>query len=267
MSSANQTDTEEQTDNTPHVDVIAASDTLDVVIDALGAANNETVLTFTPAGMRANAVDDGNVLMADVYAPADAFESYDVAGEVIVGTYLSKLENFGTVGSVTNLSYEPETAKFGIQSGPSTVSAASLDPDSISTKELSDDMYDQMKAQWAMPVSDLKTALGVTTEMRGEVVEILASPGDPESGEPIRVRKDGDNDTATIAFDDAEWADEPADTQRVLMSEGYLQAIVRAVPSTSTEIEMWTKSDFPLLVGYESEGVDVSFLQAPRLES
>lgn len=267
MSSSNQMDTDEQTDTTPHVDVIAESDTLDVVIDALSAANNETVLTYTPGSMRANAVDNGNVLMADITAPADAFESYDVAGEVVVGTYLSKLENFGTVGATTNLSYEPETGKFGIRSGPSTVTAASLDPESIATKELSDDMYDQMLAHWTMPVSDLKTALGVTTEMHGEVVEILASPGDPDDGEPIRVRKDGDNDTATVAFDDAEWVDEPDDTQRVLMSEGYLQNIVRATPSKDTEIDVWTKSDFPMLVGYESEGVDVSFLQAPRLEN
>lgn len=234
------------------------SDTFGVILDALAAANIEAVFEFNDHGAMAHCVDGGSVLMTHVEAPADAFESYEASG-LTLGLSLEKLSN-ANAGDVTHLDWDTDKWRLHVDSGPADALLGTVDPEKVRTQSPKEKIWAGADVEWTMPYDDLKAALKVVSSAKGSAVEVHANP------EFLGLRKRGDVDTWEAAFENAEVAERDGSTM-CLQNEGYLKSVRQAIPNDADEMRCLTASDWPLIIEYSHEGVDVTFVQAPRIQS
>lgn len=234
------------------------SDTLKVILDALEASNIEAIFEFSEDGVAAHNVDGGSVLMTHIDVPASAFESYE-ARELSLGVDLNKLSN-ANVGDEMDLVWDTDDWRLHVDSGAGHAKLSTVDPEKVRTQDQKQKIWDGTDAEWVMPCDDLKTALQVVSSPRGSAVEVHASP------DFLGLRKAGDTDDWEAAFSNAE-VERRDGSSMCLQNEDYLKSVRQAIPNDTDEVRCYTATDWPLIVEYSYEGVDVTFVQAPRINS
>lgn len=249
---------EQEADGTAF-DAIIPTDALAVAMDALAATGDEAVLHAGDDAIDGVAVDAAGVMMCHVTINDTAFSSFD-GGDVDVGVRLPSFTDAALAGDVTEIAFDVESRTITVDSGPVSARLSPLDPTTVEKKNLNDDLFDAADASWTMPYDTFNDAVTHAARFGGDVVAIHAS----EAFHGIR--KTGDVDDIDVEFEDAEWVDEPSgDGHYVLQAEGYLKEIRGAVPSDAA-VTMYTDNEFPTVTHYDYEGVDVTFVQAPRVE-
>lgn len=253
--------TDEQTEITPatgEMEATVEADVLATALDALQAAYREAVAEWRDDGLVMHTVDPGDVLMVRTYIPAESFEAYD-SGAFNTGVRLERMEQIATVGDLTHLSWDPEQYRYDVQSGPVDANLSIIAPDEVRTRQPSQDVWDGTTTEWTTTLDEFSTVLKASKTMGGKVTEITAD----HDGDWLGLVKNGDNDDVRASFDSAD-IDAIDSDLRALMSEDYLSEIRKAIP-TDTELRMMAKTDWPLIIEYEHNGVEIEFVQAPRL--
>lgn len=235
---------------------IIDSATFEAALDALQCSMAEARFEFAEDGLVAHGVDPGDVFMSEVELPADVWESYEATG-FNCGIRLEKLENMVTGDGLVELSWDRDTHKLYIQSGPIEGHVGVMEPDEVRTQRPDEDVWNNADAEWTMPISDLKTALGATNPVGSDVAEFELSD------EFFGILKSGDTDSVRAEFEEAE-IEELDGPVHVLQSQDYLGNVKSTVPK-GAELRMLTATEWPLVMEYDIEGVSVTFVQAPRL--
>lgn len=238
------------------------TESLEVALDALGAAAEESVWNIGDDGLTARAVDPARVLMCRVIAPTSAFESYTPA-PITLGVRLPAMRDAATAGDETSIGWDAETHKITVESGPVDAELGSLDASTIRDETISQDVLDNANAAWTMPYDAFNDAVTIMSRFGGEVVQIHASP------DFHGMRKHGDVNDVTVDFDDyddVEWVDEPENGNVVLQAEGYMKETRRAMPNDAT-VTVYAGDDYPTVTQYDHGDIEVTFVQAPRIKN
>lgn len=267
MSAENASETPAEQEETPPGTFTGRinTDALETALDAAQATNDEAVVEITTDGMTWLITDPANVLMAKIEIPADAWIDY-AGHDLRLGVDLEKMENVATAADETVLEWDTSENRLHVESGPIDAYIATLAPDTIDIQEPKDSLFNDTHVGWDMPTDDFRTAIGVARNIDGGgSVEIHADPVDGDGDMWVGIRKRGDTDRVEAGFDDAEIAFGEGERVEVLQDEEYLKDIRQAVPRDA-ELRMTARTDWPITIEYSSEGVDVSYVQAPRIE-
>lgn len=257
-------DSEEQTQDQEagRLGLRGRAELFDVVFAAVQAADDEAIAEFTESGLTMHVVDPGNVLLSFVHVPADAFESY-AAGNLSLGLELPRL--VGTTKAADeeiNLEWDREDYRLNAKAAGIDASLSTIDPDSIATQASNRDrIYENATVEFTVTARDLRTAMSAGDVINSDHCELHAS--DSEDGF-TGLKFKGDTDDVDAEFRNAEFAQAGEDA-RVVLSVDYLKSLKQAVP-IDAEMTCHTASDFPAIFVYESEGVEVEIMIAPRLD-
>lgn len=241
----------------------ATEDLIDTIIDPLEACDKEAVFTFGDDGLTANTVGPANVLLADVNAPAGAFESFD-GGDLTTGLDLAQFTDFATADDTATVSWNVDDYALDVTSGPVDATLDTIAPDSVETMQPKESVYDSAECSWDMTHDDFRTALSATKKLGGTGQETAEFHIDPDDG-TVSLHKIGDgHERVRAEFENAEIDDEPPSRVVSKQNESYLSRVRKAIPS-DVEVHCLTADGYPVIFEWSHLGVDVTVLQAPRL--
>lgn len=252
-------DEEQAEDEAGRLGLRADTDMLGVALDAIEAVADEAVAEFGPEGARVHVVDPANVLMADVSVPADAFESY-AGRDLKLGLRVPRLMGvLKHADAEANIEWDREDYRLRVKAGSLDARLSTLDPTTVRTQELGEDLYKQTTVTFTIDGDDLTRAIRAVDVMGVDVVRLLA---DEDGFTGVKVR--GDTDSVEVEFD-AEFsaATEPVES---MLSLDYLKEVRKALPK-DVELTVHGRTEFPAIIEFDHEGVEVAFLLAPRVES
>lgn len=244
----------------------ATIDTIDAIVDPVESCNEEAIFEFNDDGIVAHIVDPAKVLMAEVTAPADAFESYD-GGALKTSMPLQRFTDMAKTADSAHVAWDLENGTLEVESGPVDATMNTFDPSTVETKRPTDQVFEGATCEWTMPSDDLKTALGATSKMGGNVVDFVAEPDGT-----VGLVKNGDGKNRVRAdFDHASLEENPDDRVVASHAEEYLQKVRKAIPTITganndVDVTFQTAPDYPVIMQWTHEGVSTTMVQAPRLD-
>lgn len=238
-------------------------------MQAIGAASDETIVTFGPTGARATLVDHANVMMVDVEIPA----SINVDHPVDIGLSFDRLyklfEASGVSGDLTikidEAEYEAKMAgklhdakpRMYVYGYDTSFTTPLLDKSSIRKKAKIPALDMALKAR--VQTRELRRAVKTANVIADHMALNAALDGIGFAAE-----EDGYSFERWIKRSGV-YSMAPSKPQRSLYSLDYLCEIARYVASEDVVIEFAT--DRPVRISNVRDDLKISFLLAPRIES
>lgn len=233
---------------------------LAALCDTLRALVPECRLTITENGLIVLAVDTANVGMVGINLPAASFEEFkEEAGEVgmDVGKWMDMLKVMKEPGSIITIDRNAASGKIRISDGQYTYTHTPLDPSTLRKKANA-------------PNLSLPSSVIIDAKEYHEVVKAMGVIGDKVrlqiDGERFELSAEGDTDALR-----KEIASKPQDKNNgaavaSLFSIDYLKEVAKAMKDAGT-ITVHLGQDHPVRFDFDYEGMECSFLLAPRIES
>jgi proliferating cell nuclear antigen len=235
-----------------------ATKTLATIVALLRGLVDEANVRVSKDGWRVTAVDPAHVAMLDLQVPPSTFEGY-LAEDCEIGIDLDKLNGIlkATAGEkAIHLSLprgsRQMTLKFGnITRRMALLDTANMGDPKIPALQLTSHVTLQNEALSGI----LLAANGVSDHLRF----ILEK-------EALTIEAEGDTDDVRMQLPAADLPGLTADGKcRSLFSTDYLGQFSRAVGQGALKLRLGT--DMPLLAECQPEGLKLTYLLAPRIES
>ncbi|QLG62861.1 DNA polymerase sliding clamp [Halorarum salinum] len=248
-------------------EAIIDAQVLQQTIDTLQAVVQEAIFTLDEDGIRAAAVDPGNVAMTRVDLDAAAFESYWADGGRI-GVNLTRLDDIvskANADDIIHLELDEETRKLNIRFRNVDVSMALIDPDAIRKEPDLPNLDDKWHADLHVEAAMLSEAVDIADLISDHVrFRSVADEG------VLHVEAQGDTDDSdvTVEGDDLLPGSEIGEDCNSLLSLGYFTDLFKPVPNDA-EVRLRHGTEHPVLFEYEfadGHGFAEGF-QAPRVEA
>ena len=227
----------------------------------LDAVADEIRLQLTEDGFFANVVDPANVGIAAVELDKDAFETYHLGGEGMVGLNIGRLLDildFADSGDLVSLALNAETKELDIEFATTSMTMATIDPDQVRREG------DIAKLDLAVDVTLTGAQFSRAVDLVDMVSDHLIVVGDPGESRWV-VRGEGDIDTVEESFskDDLIRGQVPDDHETYLSVE-YMVEMVGPIPKAA-EVRLRHGTEFPVTWEYHiGDAVSVKNLLSPR---
>jgi proliferating cell nuclear antigen len=240
------------------------TDTLASFVNAAHALVDEAKIRATDDGLAITAVDPANVGMIDESLAADAFASYSVESDTVLGVTLGRLADILSMADGDDVWHiHEQDRKIIMQSGGLEYSMATIDPDSIrSEPDIPDlDLPVTAHIEWGRVARALRAA---------DMVSDHVSLASPDGSEGLVVKAEGDTDDVREEIPaDALGADSdvPAgEAVESLFSLDYLNDMKGPIPGDET-VTLRLGSEMPLKMHWGSGDMSVTNMLAPRIQS
>lgn len=215
--------------------------------------------------IQTRAVDPANVGMVDTALPSEAFESFDVRREGVIGLNVNRLEDIlGGADSddLVHLTYDSTTRTVRIEYGPHEFTMSLIDPDSI-------------RQEPDLPDLDLPVEVYVDTDTIQSAIQFSDSMSDHvqlgTNDQTLHIEAEGDTDNYHGVFDGDDVDFEEWDDVSSLYSLDYVKDMVNTFECD--EIKIRLGQEFPVKIegGIENDDDetigDVLYMLAPRIQS
>lgn len=226
----------------------------------------EARVHFNDDGLTVSAVGAATVAMfEDTTLAPRAFEAYEAPGAVTIGLSLETfIDRLGPAdsGDLVAFDVDMETRTLELSYGPTEMSLALIDPDSIRDEPDSPNL--DLPNTVVLEGSDLRHAVDVARQ----VSDHIYLDGRPDDRQVV-FRGQGDIDSATVSYGDGEVIDaDVAEDTEAVYSVDYMDALTRPMPGDA-EVELTFGDEFPLRLSWAAiDGAfDVNQLLAPRIQS
>lgn len=259
--------------------LIVRADVLQTFLERVQTVVDECKVRLTQDGMSTRAVDPANVCMTDQFVDPQAFESYDVRRDALIGVNLGQFAGFVTpapADEIVHLDHDPATRTLSVQWGGHSWRMALIDPDSI-------------RQEPDLPDLDLSTEVDVPGRVFNSAVRFADSVSDHmkvtteidehrRHGAVLVFSAEGDTDEYTGEYPDGEQvAFEQYDTDMAssLFSLDYLKDIANVIGADET-VALIHGQEFPikltssLVVGAGDDAMQIGrsqYMLAPRIQS
>jgi len=240
------------------------TDTLASFIDAAHALVDEAKIHATGDGLQITATDPANVAMVDESLSSDAFESYSVESDTVLGVNLNRLADIlGMADGDDVWHIHEQDRKIIMQSGGLEYTMATIDPDSIRQEPDIPDLDLPVTAhiEWRQMDRALRAA---------DMVSDHVSVASPEGSDGLVVRAEGDTDDVREeipASDLGDGTEIPTNTEvESLFSLDYLKDINAPIPGDSS-VEIRLGHEMPLKMHWGDDSMSVTNMLAPRIQS
>lgn len=218
----------------------------------------ECKMVITETGWNTMAVDTANVGMVVCHMPNTSFTEFTVE-KIEVGMDMQKWKDLLNImkdpkGTIT---IDPITSgKLLISDGKYTYTHTPLDPTTI--------------RKWpTMPSVKLPSSIDIDAQEFAESIKALAVIGDKvrftAKGEVLEMKTEGDTDSLVKELNVPIPGDSRTETYSSLFSIEYLKDVSKAMKGAG-KITVHMGKDHPIRFDFDLEGMDCSYLLAPRIE-
>jgi proliferating cell nuclear antigen len=224
-------------------------------IEIIRALVPECKMKVSEDGFYVLAVDTANVAMVSVRLPASAFEEYGDPGTDEIGMDMEKWGNVLKICKNSPVEIDPKGSKIAVYDGSYRYTITPLDTSTI--------------RKWPnTPDLGLPGSITIDAKEYNEAVKAMAIVGDKVrlaiKGSILELLTEGDTDhlVKEIEGQDVEGA---AAMPVSLFSIDYLRDTAKALKDAGT-IRVHMNKDHPVRFDFEVEGMECSYLVAPRIE-
>lgn len=211
-------------------------------------------------GLALRAVDPADAAMVILDIDLDAFEEYSADEETEIGIDLERLEDIlGVMSGSSTVSIELNDGVMELRSDGLDYKMTLPDPSSIRKEPTIPDL--DLKARVTIEGDEFRRAVKAAQKVSDHIVM-------KTEGDLFVMEASGDNDSLTFEMgtDDLVSIENEEDS-RSLFSLDYLDDMSRAI-GKAEEAALNMGTDLPIIIDFElSEGVNVEYLLAPRIES
>lgn len=243
--------------------VIVESDTLESFLSYLDPLVDECRLHFEDDGMTACAVDPANVGMVDDTLAAEAFESYEVDGDLL-GVNLNRLDELTSMadsGELIDLELDLETRKLNIRYGGFSSTLALIDPDSI--REEPDIPSLDLPATIVLEGRTLNKGVKAADMVSDHITFAV----DPDA-ETFTITAEGDTDDVSLTCEREDLISLTVGEANSIFSLDYIEDEAKPIDSDD-EVTIELGEDFPVKfhLEYADGNGSVTYMTAPRIQS
>lgn len=259
-------ETEAPADDADESDSLTAAISADVIqdtIDITQALVDECKIHFQDDSVRIRAVDPANVAMVDLALSSDAFESYNMSGQLI-GIDIerfSDIAGMADTGQLMHLTIRDDR-KLNVSIGGLSYNLALIDPDSIRQEPDIPDL--DLQSEITFEGRDLNRGVKAA-DMVSEHIRLSTD----EEKEVFQISAEGDTDDVELELErEDDLIDMNPAEANSLFSLGYLKDMVKPIDSdAAVTAELGEEFPTKLHFGYAGESGDVTFMLAPRIDS
>lgn len=247
----------------PAVQATVRSEYLLSTVDALRALVSECRLEFGPEGLSASAADPASVALVKTSLTAEAFESYDVDGE-LVGVNLDRLSEvvgMAAGGQPVELFLDAETRRLHVVVDELSYTLGLIDPEAVREPPELDEGAFTHTARAVVAGREI----GRFVSAAAMVADHLTL-GVDESEAALYVDAEGDTDHVSLRLSEAELAALDAGDAHSLFSLDYLRDMAKPMPADAP-VTLRLGTEMPVRFGLETaDGAgSVEYLLSPRL--
>jgi proliferating cell nuclear antigen len=228
-----------------------------VFCDVIRALVPECRLKISPDGFRVLAVDAANVAMVSVRLPKDAFEEFAVEpGEI--GMDVDKWKRGLQICQNSPTGITLKGGKVLITDGLFTYTMTPLDPSTV------------RKAPTSPSLTSLPGSVTVPGKDLHEVINSMGKIGDKVrltmKGIALEISTEGDTDKLVRELQSSDGKGGSNGIATALFSIEYLADIGKVLKGADT-VAVHMANDHPVRFDFEIEGMECSYLVAPRIEA
>ncbi|MEA2045323.1 MAG: DNA polymerase sliding clamp [Euryarchaeota archaeon] len=238
------------------------AETLRDAIDAVSSLVDEVRFAISENGIELKAVDPANVAMVSFRIDPEAFEYFEAAqGDIGVDLVrLSDVLSMADRGENVTLELDEENHKLKIGLNSLSYTLSLIDPSAIRKEPRVPDL--DLPAHVVLPGPQLRKAIRAAEKVSDHV--ILGVSDDPE--DMFYMEASGDIDSLVLKIPSMELLGMKPGKARSLFSLDYLSDMSKAI-GKAQEVKLEMGVDYPLRVYFSlSQGVDINYLLAPRIE-
>lgn len=261
--------------------LIVRADVLQTFIERVQTIVDECKVRLTQDGVSTRAVDPANVCMTDQFIDPQAFESYEVPDDALIGVNLGQFAGYVSPApsdEIIHLEHDPETRTISVEWGGHSWRMALIDPDSI-------------RQEPDLPNLDLSTEVDVPGRVFANAVKFSDSVSDHMKVATEVDEEGGRRSDATLVFsaegDTDEYRGEYPDGEQVdfagfdidfassLFSLDYLKDLAKVFAADET-VTLTHGQEFPIkltsspVVGSGDDAMQIGrsqYMLAPRIQS
>ena len=232
---------------------------LDTFINILKALVPECKMMINADGWNTAATDTANVAMVVATLPATAFAEYTVTDKTEIGFDVPKWANMLKVmhdPKSTITIDRQENGRFKVSDSSYTYTHTPLDPNTVRKRP-------------NIPIINLPATVVINPAELAEVIKAMAVIGDKArftvGRDGLELAAEGDTDKLRKTLEKKDGSTHPEQPVSSLFSLDYMKDITRAMKGAAT-VSVHAGQDHPIRFDFEIEGIEASFLVAPRIE-
>lgn len=218
-------------------------------------------------GIWTKAVDPANVAMVKNTLSGEAFESFDISDEGILGLNMIRLQSIidgADSGQLINIRYDATTRNLVIRFGVHEFTMALIDPDSIRQEPDLPDL--DLPAEVEMVASELQDGVEYSDEL-SDHIRFGAT-----RGETFEVTAQGDTDDYAGENDEVEFVSVPHEDVSSLLSLDYIKSATEPFDANQS-LTLRLGQEYPVKIVGEVQNEndakigETTYMVAPRIES
>ena len=232
---------------------------LDTFINILEALVPECKMMINADGWNTAATDTANVAMVVATLPATAFAEYTVTDKTEIGFDVPKWANMLKVmhdPKSTITIDRQENGRFKVSDSSYTYTHTPLDPNTVRKRP-------------NIPIINLPATVVINPAELAEVIKAMAVIGDKArftvGRDGLELAAEGDTDKLRKTLEKKDGSTHPEQPVSSLFSLDYMKDIPRAMKGAAT-VSVHAGQDHPIRFDFEIEGIEASYLVAPRIE-
>lgn len=241
--------------------VVSSTKALKSIVDSISSLINEAKLVVSPKSISMRAMDAGHVVLVDMKMSRTAFEEYHVDGSMELGIDLSRLSAI--------LKRAGSSDKIGL-SLSEDASALAITIQNTAVRCFNLPLVDVKEEDLRIPQLDFSAEVEVDPKILSEGIKDAEIFSDNVTlscdSENLYISANGYLGGVEVKVSREQALNfEVSEPCRSTFAVDYLRYMLRAVDAAST-VRLHLGTDIPVKLDFLAEGVELSFLLAPRVE-